>query len=105
MAGEPTELEPDRIQIPPEGRGLLSTDWRGKYVFDFQLPPAEQVYEIRVQRARRGTHPVDKGISLQQVQQQFAVYRELAWYFHCKGMNVIVRESFEGNPRCFPDTA
>lgn len=103
--GEPTELEPDRIQIPPEGRGLLSTNWRGKFVFDFQLPPAEQVYEIRVQRARQGTHPVDKGISLQQVQQQFAVYRELAWYFHCKGMNVIVRESFEGNPRCFLDTA
>jgi len=96
-----SDIELNRIQIPPEGEGILATDWRHKFIFDFQLPAPELIYEIRTERIKKGTHPVDQNVSLEQVQRQFAVYWELARYFHCQGMDVQVRKIFEGNPRRF----
>lgn len=94
----PTRVDFDRILLPPEGGGLF-TDWRRKYVFDFQLPPPLVIYESRKHRQHKGTHPVDVELTLQIVQKQHRVYCELAEFFHRNGMNVIVRESFQGEPR------
>jgi len=87
-----------QIQIPPEGKGVLQTDWRGKYVFDFQLIAPERIYALRKERTRQGTHPVDLDLSLEEVRRQVDVYSELAQYFHQQGLTVQVRNSFGGKP-------
>lgn len=100
----PTDIEFSRIAIPPDRKGLLATDWRSKFVFDFQLPSADLIYKIRRERISKGSHPADSGITLEQVKRQFTVYWELAYFFHQQGMNVHVREVFEGKPRRFADS-
>ena len=99
----PSDIDFWRIQIPPESKGVLQTDWRSKYVFDFQLIAPERIFAIRKERIRQGTHPVDQGLSLEDVQRQVKVYSDLARYFHQQGMMVQVRNSFEGNPRYIVD--
>lgn len=95
----PADIDFERVLIPPEGKGLLATDWRGKFVFDFQLPDPELIYSLRKKRILDGTHKIDRDISLEQVQRQFAVFADLAVHFHRNGMRVHIRNSFEGNPR------
>lgn len=104
----PTPIDYDRIQIPPEGGGILRTNWRGKYVFDFQLPDPEIIYAKRQERISKSNHPVDQHLSLEQVKLQVKVYADLAAYLHRKGLRVFIRKSFQGTPRYFvepPDAA
>ena len=82
----------------------FGTDWRNKYVFDFQLPEPEDIFNKRQKRTDKGTHPVDEDVSLEQVRLQVAVYTELALYFHRQGLKVLVRNSFQGEPRYPVDT-
>jgi len=99
----PSDIDFERIRIPPEGRALLSGDWRRKFVFDFQLPAPELIYQMRKQRNREGTHPVDRNFTLEQVRHQVEVFTELALYFHRQGMNVLIRNEFQGTPKHFVD--
>lgn len=99
----PTPIELERIRIPPNKRWFFNVDWRKRFIFDFQLLPAERIYAIRKARARAGTHPVDEGLTLAEVEQQIAVYEVLALYFHQCGMSVFLRNSFEGMPRAIID--
>jgi len=92
-----------RIQTPPGKNSFFQFDWRARFIFDFQLPPAEQLYSIRKQRADTESHPVDKGLSKQDVERQCAVYEQLAMHFHRSGMRVIVRTEFSGMPRIIVD--
>ena len=96
----PSPLDPDRIKLPPEKRGLLAADWRKRYSFDFQLPPAPVIYEARRKRATRGTHRVDKAISLDVVERQVEVYSHLAMLFTGCGLRVYVRHAYAGRPNC-----
>ena len=95
----PCPIDFNRIQIPPAEPGLLGTHWRGKYVFDFQLPDPEIIFEKRRERTVEGSHPVDEEVTLEQVRLQVAVYADLALYFHRRGLKVLVRKSFQGVPR------
>jgi ABC-type cobalamin/Fe3+-siderophores transport system ATPase subunit len=95
----PSDIDFDRIQLPREGKGVLGTDWRNKYVFDFQLMAPERIYALRKERIRKGSHPVDQDLSLRDVERQVAVYADLAWYFHQRGLKVHIRNTFEGIPR------
>lgn len=95
----PSAVDLKRIQIPPKKRGIFTIDWRGKYVFDFQLLPTEQIYAIRKARGKKGSHPIDMSLTQEQVQQQNAVYETIALYFHRCGLTVYIRERFEGRPR------
>ncbi len=98
-APEPLRLSLDRIRLPPTKSHCLSTGWRGRYVFEFLLPPAEEIYEWRAERARRRSHPVDAGVNLDQVRAQIAVYREAAIYFHRSGILAYIRDGIEGMPK------
>jgi hypothetical protein len=95
----PGPIDFSRIQIPPEEAGLLGTDWRSKYIFDFQLPDPEIIFEKRRKRTSEGSYPVDEEVTLEQVRLQVAVYTDLALYFHRQGLKVLVRNSFQGMPR------
>lgn len=95
----PTALDTARIIIPPAKRNWFNIDWRQRYVFDFQLPPAEQIYNIRFARARAGTHPGDLHLTRAQVVQQVAAYARLALHFQRCGLRIYVRERFEGVPK------
>ena len=96
----PTQLARGRLYVPPEKRSFFQLNWRQRYVFDFQLPSSRSVFEIRVARAKAGTHPVDDGVlSLDQVERQIGVYWELAGFLHANGLSVIVRTEFGGEPR------
>lgn len=95
----PTPVDYGRIQIPPGKSWLLRIDWKRRFVFDFQLPPAERIYAIRRNRALRGTHPVDGQLTREEVERQSAVYEFLASHFHRCGLQVVVRTEFGGMPR------
>ncbi len=95
----PTTVDLNRIKIPPKKRGIFTIDWRNKYVFDFQLLPAEKIYAIRKERGKKGSHPIDMRLTLEQVKQQNAVYENIALHFHRCGLKVYVRVQFEGRPR------
>ncbi len=99
----PTEVAVQSIRIPPSKQGFFSLDWRGRYVFDFQLLPPEEVYLICRARAREGTHPVDVGLTLAQVAAQVRAYETVALRLHRGGVEVIVRKSFQGPPRRIVD--
>ena len=56
-------LDLPRVQLPPVKRNFLSVDWRKRYVFEFMLPPAEELFAQRSRRRYRrylltGAHDV-----------------------------------------------
>ncbi len=99
----PTTVDLQRIQIPPKKRWLLDTDWTKKYVFDFQLPPPNLIYNVLITRAKAGTHPVDAHLTEQLVEKQVQAYETVALHFHRSGLRVFVRRSFAGRPRRIVD--
>lgn len=95
-SAETPQLDVARIRIPPPKRHLLSWDWRGKYVFEFLLPPAERLYEQRLLRARRKTHRVDEHFSLQLIERQLETLWNGAMYLYHHGIMVYIREGSDG---------
>jgi len=95
---QPPEIDFDRIRIPPRKRFFFSVDWFKRYVFEFMLPPPEQIYGQRVERARRGTHPVDKDLSLAIVEAQARVFHLAALHLQRKGFYVYIREGTDAIP-------
>jgi energy-coupling factor transporter ATP-binding protein EcfA2 len=93
------ELDHGRIQLPPLKRHLLSTDWRGRFDFEFLLPPPETIVAYRQERARHGTHPIDRRIDPEQIRRQVELYSQVALHFHRQGMIVHLRERAEQPPR------
>ncbi len=94
----PSEIDFERIWIPPKKLWILQTDWRGKYVFDFQLIPPNLIYNVLVTRTKRGTHPGDVLLTEELVERQVAIYSAIAKYFHQSGLRVYVRRTFAGHP-------
>ena len=93
-------LDLERIKIPPPKRHFLSANWRNRYVFEFLLPPPEVLFEQRSARARKGTHPVDRDLSLELVTEQLAVFRRCAGYLSRQGLRVYIREGTTAPPIC-----
>lgn len=87
-----------RILIPPRKHFILATDWREKFVFEFLLPPPDLVHGWRKERALRGTHPVDKEISLEKIREQLLVFWNVAKHLHRCGMQVYIREGQQALP-------
>ncbi|MDM8539826.1 hypothetical protein QUF90_01935 [Desulfococcaceae bacterium HSG9] len=100
----PTPINLDGIQIPPEKRWFLSSEWKNRYTFYFQLLPPLKTYVARSLRARYGSHHVDKLLTQEIVEKQITVYELLALHFHHHGMKVYIRNSFEGIPRRIVNT-
>jgi hypothetical protein len=100
----PTPVDYARIQIPPGRIWFFQSNWRTRFVFDFQLSPADRIYTIRKARAAVQSHPVDRTFSKAEIERQCTVYALLAQHFHSCGMPVIVRIDFEGMPRAIIDT-
>ena len=100
----PTPVDYGQIQIPPGKLWFFQTNWRARFVFDFQLPSPGRIYTIRKARALVQSHPVDRTFTEAEIRQQYAVYEFLALHFHRCGMQVIVRTDFEGMPRTVIDS-
>lgn len=98
----PPALDLGRICLPPPKRFFFSTDWRRRYVLEFLLPPAEQVFQWRSERARRATHPVDEHLTPDLVRNQLAVFWEVAAFLHRQGLRIYLREGPDAPPLCFP---
>jgi len=92
------ELDLERIRIPPEKRHFFSVNWHDKYVFEFLLPPDELLYQRRLKRSRRGTHPVDVELEPGLVARQVETYRRVAFYLHQQGLHVYIREDIDQPP-------
>ena len=90
-----------RIFLPPRKRYFFSVDWYRRYVFEFLLPPAELVFQRRLERARHSTHPVDEQLSLEICLVQLEVFRRLAEHLHHSGFHVYLREGLENPPLRF----
>jgi len=101
----PTEVEFTRVQLPPGKRGFFSVDWRNRYAFDFQLLPAEQIFNILQDRRIRDTHHIDAELTLDRVQRGVDAYVELAKFFHENGILVYFRDRFDGRPRSIVTSA
>jgi energy-coupling factor transporter ATP-binding protein EcfA2 len=99
------DLDFPRFVLPPVKcrRNFLSVDWRKRYVFEFLLPPAEELFSQRSRRAKHGTHPVDGNISFELVSAQLEVFRQCAVYLSQNGLRVYIREGTERNPTCIVD--
>ncbi len=97
------ELDLFRIPLPPPDAGLFRGNFRSKLVFEFLLPPAAVLFERRMERAKKGTHPVDAALKLRQVEAELSFYSTVALYFHQSGMNVYLRESADGPPKRIRD--
>ena len=98
------DLDPSRIILPPAKSHFLAVKWRQRFVFEFQIPPAEAILNWRLERSRLEVHPVDQGVTLDQVEKQVAVYREAALHFHRSGMLTYVRDEYDGVPKAIVDT-
>ena len=97
-AEPPLQLDFDRIRIPPPKQHFWNVDWSKRYAFEFILPQAETILEWRKNRAKSGTHYVDKNIVLKQIEQQLYIYRAAAQYLFEQGLFVYVREDIHGQP-------
>ena len=100
-ARDQPQLDYGRIVVPPPKRFFFSRNWRGKYVFEFVLPPARWVFEQRLRRARRKTHRVDEHFDLQLVERQLETLWLAAMYLSHHGFLVYIREGLEGGLRRF----
>ncbi len=99
------QVDFDRIRYPPYKAHLWSVDWRARYVFEFLLPSAEQIFKWRSARALRGTHPVDNTLDLEHIRQQVSLFALTAQHFHQHGMQVYIRrERDDWAPWCFVDS-
>ncbi len=98
------ELDVFRIPLPPPKTHPLSTDFRGKFVFEFILLPAEKTLELRKHRAKSGTHHVDENLTLAKVREELEFYRQLVLLFHQSGMSVYIRDDLTGNPKTIRET-
>lgn len=97
----PPGLDFPRLWLPPWKRFFFSVDWRARYAFEFLLPPAEQVFQWRSERARRGTHPVDQYLTPAMVAAQLGVFRQVAEYLYLNGVHVYIREGLDAPPLHF----
>lgn len=91
-------LDFDRITIPPQSNSQLLTNWRDRYIFEFLIPEPEIIFARRQARHSEGYFPVDDDLTLEMVEKQVAVYREVALYLHRAQMRVYVREDINKPP-------
>jgi hypothetical protein len=98
-ASEPLELDYARIRLPPPKTRIFAPDWRARYVFEFLLPPAQEILQWRMDRSRRQSHPVDADVTQEQVEKQIAVFCKAAVHFHRSGILIYVRDAIEGIPK------
>ncbi len=98
-APSPPRLDHSRILLPPAKTHFLSTNWRTRFVFEFLIPPAAKVLEGRLARKTREVHPIDEGVTLDQIEKQSNVYREAALHFKRAGILIYVRDDFGGIPK------
>ena len=94
----PPVLEPARIKIPPNKELPFHTNWRNRYIFEFLIPDAATIFQQRLSRQNEGYFPVDENLSMEMVEQQVAVYREVALYLHRAGLNVYIRQGLDYPP-------
>lgn len=97
-ADPPLQLDFERIFLPPHKRHFWSVDWYDRYAFEFLLPKAKNILEWRTNRARYGSHHIDKNVSLDQIEQQLSIYRSVAEYLFEQGLYIYVREDVQGQP-------
>ncbi len=91
-------LDTSRFVIPPTGEGLFQTDWLGRYIFEFLLPPPEKILEFRERRKADSYHPVDEDVTLEIIHRQVATYAEVAQFMQRRNFQVYVREAFDQPP-------
>lgn len=97
------KLDLRRILLPPRKRHFFSTDWRARFMFEFLIPSPQEIFERRLERRRREVHPIDEGVTLEQVERQVAVFCEAALHLHRSGMSIYVRDELEGVPKSIVD--
>lgn len=95
-AKENPRLDVSRIVIPPAKRFFFSRNWRGKYVFEFILPPVSWVFEQRLLRAHRKSHRVDENFDLALIERQLETLWIVARYLYHHGFLLYIREGIEG---------
>jgi hypothetical protein len=102
-APETPKLDFGRILLPPRKTHFFSTNWRARFMFEFLIPSPQEIFEWRLERRRWEVHPIDDGVTLEQVERQAAAFREAALYFQCSGMLIYVRDEHEGMPKSIVD--
>ena len=94
----PAPLAFQRILIPPRKKNFLSPNWQKKFAMEFLLPPPEEVFLRRQERAQQGTHPLDIGITQEHIVHQLLVYWNVAKHLHRCGMTVYIRKGLQFPP-------
>ncbi len=98
-ARDSLRLDISRIILPPTKAHFLAPDWRGRFVFEFLLPPSSDILTARLKRTDKGFHPIDQGVTEDQVERQLEIHRRVALHFKSSGMLTYVRDAFDGSPK------
>ena len=98
------KLDLSRILVPPPARHFLSVEWRSRFAFEFLLPPAEVLIRRTEERAKLGTHPVDRLMEPAQIRRQLEIFTQVALDLHLKGMNIYIRTTASAPPARILDT-
>jgi energy-coupling factor transporter ATP-binding protein EcfA2 len=90
--------QPDlgRVALPPPKRHFWSVDWSRRYVFEFLLPPAQEIYQWRSARAQEGTHHVDRHISQELIADQLDIFYRVGEFLHLHGLTTYIRQGLDG---------
>lgn len=95
----PPRLDVSRIKIPPAKRYFFSADWRNRFVFEFLIPPAKNLYEQRRTRKKEyGMHHVDENLTFEQVSNQIAIYEQTALFLLRSGLKAYIRKGSDADP-------
>ncbi len=101
----PPELDLARVILPPEKRFFFSVNWHKRFIFEFLIPPPQELFQQRAKRKREyGQHHVDENLTLDQVHNQITIYQMAAWHLHQNGFQVYIREGTDKDPLQIVDT-
>ncbi|MBF0469943.1 MAG: serine/threonine protein phosphatase [Gammaproteobacteria bacterium] len=88
----------ERVQIPPEKHRFYQVNWRKRYVFEFLLPPAEEIFNRRLKRRGKGTHVVDSAIDEQLIRRQCEAYMLIGHHLQQQGVYCYLRKDIDAQP-------
>jgi energy-coupling factor transporter ATP-binding protein EcfA2 len=94
----PLQIDFERIRIPPAKKHFFSVNWHNKYVFEFLVPSSKTLLRRRVERSKRGTHPVDIDLDRQIIERQVDAYRQIALFLFQQGISVYLRDDIDSLP-------
>ncbi len=97
----PAAVDLSRIEIPPTKKGLFSTDWLHRFVFDFQLPTAETILQWQALNRGVTVEQLTNFPSIAELNLQIDLFTQTAKFLHLNNLPVFIRPGWNQPPMRF----